>query len=57
MGLFFNFLITIFNNNLAYDQNFKSIYLIGIVFSGLLSYLLIAVLIKAFKINDIKLRY
>jgi len=57
MGLFFDFLITIFNNNLTYDQNFKSIYLIGIVFSGLLSYLLIAVLIKAFKINDIKLRY
>ena len=26
MGLFFNFLITNFNNNLAYEQNFKSIY-------------------------------
>jgi putative peptidoglycan lipid II flippase len=57
MGLFFNFLITNFNNNLVYEENFKSIYLIGIVFLGLISYLLIAVLIKAFKINDIKLRY
>ena len=57
MGLFFNFLITIFNNNLAYEQNFKSIYLIGTTFLGLFTYLLIAVLIKAFKINDIKLKY
>ena len=57
MGLFFNYLITIFNNNLKYDQNIKSVYLISIVLLGLISYLLVAVLIKAFKINDIKLRY
>jgi putative peptidoglycan lipid II flippase len=57
MGLFFNYLITFFGINLAYEQSFKSAYLIGIVLLGLISYLLIAVLIKAFKISDIKLKY
>ena len=57
MGLFFYFLINFFADKLAYEQNFKSIYLIGIVFLGLISYLMIAIIIKAFKINDIKLQY
>jgi len=57
MGLFFNYLINFFENNLTYEQNFKSIFLIGIVLLGLISYFLIAVLIKAFKISDIKLKY
>ena len=57
MGLFFNYLINFFDSNLTYEKNFKSIYLIGTVFLGLISYLLIAVLINAFKISDIKLRY
>jgi putative peptidoglycan lipid II flippase len=57
MGLFFNYLINFFNNDLKYEQNFKSAYLIGTVLLGLISYLLIAVMIKAFKISDIKLKY
>ena len=57
MGLFFNYLIIFFDDKLAYEQNFKSAYLIGIVLLGLTSYLLIAFLIKAFKISDIKLKY
>ena len=57
MGFCFNYLINFFGNNLTYDQNFKSIYLIGVVLLGLISYLLIAVFIKAFKIRDIKLEY
>ena len=57
MGLFFNYLINFFDNNLTYEKNFKALYLIGAVFSGLISYLLIAVLIKAFKFSDINLRY
>jgi len=57
MGLFFNYLIIFFNNELEYGQNFKSVYLILIVLLGLISYLLIALLIKAFKISDIKLKY
>ena len=57
MGLFFNYLINFFSSNLTYEENFKSAYLIGIVLLALISYLLIAVLIKAFKISDIKLKY
>ena len=57
MGLFLNYLINFFDDNLAYEQNFKSVYLIGIVLFGLIFYLLIAILIKAFKISDIKLKY
>jgi putative peptidoglycan lipid II flippase len=57
MGLIFNFLINFFYENLSYEENFKSAYLIGIVIIGLISYVLIAILIKAFKISDIKLKY
>ena len=57
MGLFFNYLIIFFNDKLIYEQNFKSLYLLGIVLLGLASYLLIAFIIKAFKISDIKLKY
>ena len=57
MGLIYNYLINFFYENLSYEQNFKSAYLIGIVISGLISYLLIAILIKAFKVSDIKLKY
>jgi putative peptidoglycan lipid II flippase len=57
MGIIFNYLINFFYKSLSYEQNFKSAYLIGTVLLGLISYLLIAVLIKAFKISDIKLKY
>mgnify|MGYP001475208167 CR=1 FL=1 len=57
MGFLINHLLLYFEPNLAYEQIFKSIYLIGIVLIGLISYLLIAVLIKAFKISDINLKY
>ena len=57
MGLFFNYLIIFLDNKLDYEQNFKSVYLIGSVLLTLIFYLLVAVLIKAFKISDIKLKY
>jgi putative peptidoglycan lipid II flippase len=57
MGLFFNYLIIFLEDELAYEQNFKSLYLIGSVLSALIFYLFIAFVIKAFKINDIKLKY
>jgi putative peptidoglycan lipid II flippase len=57
MGLFLNYLMVFFDSQLAYEQNFKSFYLVGIVLLGLISYLLIAFVIKAFKIGDIKLKY
>ena len=52
-----NYLIIHFAANLAYEQSYKSAYLVGLVLIGLISYLLIAILIKAFKISDINLKY
>jgi putative peptidoglycan lipid II flippase len=57
MGLFFNFLLNYFQNELAFDQNIKSFYLILSVVLGLLFYLFICYLIKAFKMSDIQLKY
>ena len=57
MGFFFNYFIVYFEANLAYEQSYKAVYLVGLVLIGLISYLLIAILIKAFKISDINLKY
>ena len=57
MGIFFNYMIYFFNNELSYQENFKAIYLIGVVIAGLMFYFFIAVLIKAFKRADINLNY
>ena len=57
MGIFFNYVIYFFNDKLVYLENLKAIYLIGAVIMGLVFYLLIAILIKAFKKSDINLNY
>ena len=57
MGLFFNFLLNFFQSELSFDKNTKSFYLILSVILGLLFYLIVCLLIKAFKMNDIKLKY
>jgi len=57
MGFFFNYLIIYFESHLAYEESYKSAYLVGLVLIGLISYLLVAVSIKAFKISDINLKY
>lgn len=57
MGIFFNYVIYFFSDKLVYLENLKAIYLIGAVIMGLASYLLIAILIKAFKKSDINLNY
>ena len=57
MGLLFVFLMSSFEANLAYGENYKSFYLISLVMFGLITYLVIAILIKAFKISDINLKY
>ena len=57
MAIFFNFLIVVFSNQLLYDYYFKSFYLILCVLLSLIFYLLISFLIKAFKYQDIKLKY
>ena len=57
MGIFFKYVIYFFNDKLLYEASFKAIYLIGAVILGLIFYLLIAILIKAFKKSDINLNY
>ncbi len=57
MGIFFNFLLNYFENQLSFDVGIKSMYLVLIVILGLLFYLIICYVIKAFKISDIKLKY
>ena len=57
MGVFFKYLIIVFENQLIYDYHLKSFYLILSVFLGLIFYLVISLIIKAFKYQDIKLRY
>ena len=57
MGLFFNFLFLFFSDKLSFENSLKSIYLILSVILGLGFYLLISYLIKAFKLEDIKLKY
>jgi putative peptidoglycan lipid II flippase len=57
MGILFNYVILFFNNSLLYDASFKAIYLVGAVVLAVIFYLLIAILIKAFKRSDINLNY
>jgi putative peptidoglycan lipid II flippase len=57
MGLFFNFLLNFFQYELSFDKDIKSLYLFLSVILGLLFYLIVCYLIKAFKITDIKLKY
>ena len=57
MGVFFNYVIHFFNEQLLYEADFKAAYLIGAVIIALIFYLLIAILIKAFKRSDINLNY
>jgi len=57
MGLFFNFLLNFFQNELVFNHTIKSLYLVLSVILGLLFYLIVCYLIKAFKMSDINLKY
>ena len=57
MGIIFNYLIFIFENQLSYGYNYKSLYLILSVFLVFVFYLLMSLFIRAFKYEDIKLKY
>ena len=57
MGIFFNYLIHLFNDKFIYQESTKGIYLVSTVILGLMFYLSIAILIKAFKRSDINLNY
>ena len=57
MGIVFKYLILFFDNQLAYENYFKSFYMILSVVLSIVFYLLISLFIKAFKYDDIKIRY
>jgi len=57
MGIFFNYLILNFEDKLSYDYHLKSFYLILSVSLGFAFYLIVSLLIKAFKYEDINLKY
>ena len=57
MGVLFKFLIIFFQSQLAYDYSFKSIYLILSVFICIVFYMILSIFFKAFKTQDIKLKY
>ena len=57
MGIFFKYLIIILGNQLNYDYNFKSFYLLLSVLLGLTLYLLVSFFINAFNYKDLKLKY
>ncbi len=57
MGIVFYYLISILEDKLIFDNYFKIIYLIAAVLLSFIFYVLISYFIKAFKYEDIKLRY
>ena len=57
MGIFFNYAMHFFHDKFIYQESLKGIYLVGVVILGLIFYVLIAILIKAFKRSDINLNY
>ena len=57
MGVFFKFLISVFENQLNFDYYLKSVYLIITVLLSIVFYIFASFFIKAFKIDDIKLKY
>ena len=57
MGFVFQFLLNLFQDKLAFEQTYKSLYLILSALLGLAFYLIISYFIKAFKISDIQLKY
>ena len=57
MGIFFRYLILVFESHLIYDYYFKSIYLVLTVLLCMIFYLVFSLFIRAFKYEDIKLKY
>ena len=57
MAVFFKFLISVFENQLSFEYYLKSVYLIITVLLCIVFYVFTSFLIKAFKIDDIKLKY
>ena len=57
MGIFFQYLILLFENQLSYAYFFKSAYLLLCVLFTIIFYFAVSYFIKAFNYQDIKLKY
>ena len=57
MGICLFSLISFFDSQLTYENNYKLIYLLFLVILSILIYFVVSLLTKAFKISDIKIKY
>ena len=57
MGLFFTYLITIFEKQLVYGYDFKSLFMILSVVLCVIFYLISSFFFKALNLKDLKLKY
>ncbi len=57
MGVFFKYLTIFFENQMVYNYDLKSFYLVLSVLLGLFFYLIISFFIKAFNYKDLQLNY
>ena len=57
MGICLNYLLSHFSSQLAFDNNFKIVYLFFLVLLNILIYFTFSLITKAFKLSDIKIKY
>ena len=57
MSIFLYNLLHYFDTQLSFESNYKVIYLLFIILSSMLIYFIVSLITKAFKINDIKIKY
>ena len=57
MGLCLQNLISYFDSQLSFENNYKFIYLFAIVILSILIYFVVSLITKAFKLSDIKIKY
>ena len=57
MGLLLQNLLSFFDDQLSFENNYKFVYLFFIVILSILIYFVASLITKAFKLNDIKIKY
>ena len=57
MGILLQNLLSYFDSQLSFENNYKFIYLFFIVILSILIYFVVSLITKAFKLSDIKIKY
>ena len=57
MGILLQNLLSYFDSQLSFENNYKFLYLFFIVILSILIYFVISLITKAFKLSDIKIKY